>query len=276
LHELHRTVSNLAGGVVGGDASAWLLAYLDWANDAARTLRLLVSSDDIDRLVLTRRYELLLAVAGRPIGIGGQQRLVNGLVSIEIDHRIAAFADTCAAVDEQIGLWTRPGVFVVADTSVYIKHDQKLEELGFAPLVSVRENPIHVLVPIVVIDELDRLKDTKDTHVRWRAAYTLSVLDRVCGQITGPARLHAADFSTLDHGGIPRGEVTIEIVTDPPHHIRLPINDDEIIARAKSFEPLTGQPITLLTFDTNQTTRARKAGLSVRKLTQDIGPEPKK
>jgi hypothetical protein len=54
----------------------------------------------------------------------------------------------------------------------------------------------------------------------------------------------------------------------------LPINDDEIIARAKSFEPLAGQPITLLTFDTNQTTRAGKAGLAVRKLTKDIGPEP--
>jgi hypothetical protein len=100
------------------------------------------------------------------------------------------------------------------------------------------------------------------------------VLDRVCGQVSGPARLREADFSALDHGGIPRGEVTIEIVTDPPHHVRLPINDDEIIARAKSFEPLAGQPITLLTFDTNQTTRARKAGLAVRKLTKDIGPEP--
>jgi hypothetical protein len=54
-------VSNLAGGVVGGSAYQWLLAYLDWANEAVRALRLLVSSDDIDRLVLTRRYELLLA-----------------------------------------------------------------------------------------------------------------------------------------------------------------------------------------------------------------------
>lgn len=51
---------------------------------------------------------------------------------------MAAFADTCAAVDEQIKLWRQPGMFVVADTSVYIKHDQRLEELDFAPLVPVR------------------------------------------------------------------------------------------------------------------------------------------
>jgi hypothetical protein len=51
LHELHRKVSNLASGAVSGGAYQWLLAYLDWANDAARALRLLVSSADIDRLV---------------------------------------------------------------------------------------------------------------------------------------------------------------------------------------------------------------------------------
>jgi PIN domain len=158
LHELHAKVSNLAGGVVGGSANQWLLAYLDWANEAVRALRLLVSSDDIDRLVVTRRYELLLASAGN-LTDTDQQRLLNGLVSVEIDHRMAAFADACAAVDEQIKLWTQLGVFVVADTTVYINHDQKLEELDFAPLIPVREQPIHVLVPIVVVDELDRLKD---------------------------------------------------------------------------------------------------------------------
>jgi hypothetical protein len=40
-------------GVVGGHASAWPLAYLDWATDAVRALRLLVSSDDIARPILT-------------------------------------------------------------------------------------------------------------------------------------------------------------------------------------------------------------------------------
>lgn len=50
LHELHREVCNLAGSVAGGTAYQWLQAYLGWANDAVRALRLLVSSDDIDRL----------------------------------------------------------------------------------------------------------------------------------------------------------------------------------------------------------------------------------
>jgi len=142
-------------------------------------------------------------------------------------------------------------------------------------LIPVHEQPIHVLVPIMVVDELDRLKDHSNKHVRWRAGYTLAVLDRVCGLVSGPARLREADLSAPHYGSPPRAEVTIEIVTDSPHHQRLPINDDEIVARAKSYESLAGQPITLLTFDTNQATRAHKANLAVRKLTKDIGPEPK-
>ena len=38
-----------------------------------------------------------------------------------------------------------------------------------------------MLVPIVIVDELDRLKESKDKdkRARWRAGYTLAVLDRL-------------------------------------------------------------------------------------------------
>ncbi len=68
-----------------------------------------------------------------------------------------------------------------------------------------------------------------------------------------------------------RGEVTIELVFDPPEHVRLRGNDDEIIDRALAVEPLADRKVTLLTYDTGQSTRARNAGLRVVKLSQDIG-----
>jgi len=58
-------------------------------------------------------------------------------------------------------------------------------------------------------------------------------------------------------GGIPRGEVTIELVFDPPGHARLPINADEIIDRILAIQPLAGREVTLLTHDTGQPTRAQ-------------------
>jgi len=53
-------VCNLAGGV-GGTAYQWLLAYLGWANDAVRALRLLVSSDDRDSLTIPEKDIMSLA-----------------------------------------------------------------------------------------------------------------------------------------------------------------------------------------------------------------------
>jgi predicted ribonuclease YlaK len=196
-------------------------------------------------------------------------------VSAELDQRVTAFDEAIKALDQQIARWSMLAEFVVPDTSVYIGHPQKLEELDIAPLLPVRHEDIHVLVPIIIVDELDGLKQSKDPAIRWRAGYTLAVLDRVFDRTTGPIRLRAADSSALDSGGIPRGEITIELVFDPPGHIRLPINDDEIIDRAKAVEPLAGRQVRLLTYDSGQSMRARAQGLRAVKLSKPIGEEPK-
>jgi hypothetical protein len=57
--------------------------------------------------------------------------------------------------------------------------------------------------------------------------------------------------------------------------VRLPGNDDEIIDRALAIEPLADRKVTLLTYDTGQSTQARSAGLQVVKLSQDIGEAPR-
>lgn len=90
----------------------------------------------------------------------------------------------------------------------------------------------------------------------------------------GPAMLRERDDSPLRSDSIPRGRVSVELLFDPPGHVRLPINDDEIIDRASAVQNLAERPVTLLTYDTGQSTRARNAGLTVVKLTEDIGPDP--
>jgi hypothetical protein len=72
-------------------------------------------------------------------------------------------------------------------------------------------------------------------------------------------------------GGIQRSDATIELVFDPPGHVRLPINDDEITDRALAIGPLADRKVTLLTYDTGQSTRARNAGPEVVKLSNQVG-----
>lgn len=266
-------VSTLHGGRAGHATMDVLSAYLQWVNEAARLLHNQVGASDIDRLVLTRRYELLLAMTGR-LASDRADAAVNALVSTELDERTAAFEEACQALERQIERWSGPEVFVILDTSVFLEHPAKLEELDLAPIIGVRGEPIHVLVPIVVIDELDGLKQHRDRKVRWRAGYTLAVLDRVLQRPTAVARLRDGDFSALSSGGIPRGEISVEVLFDPPGHVRLPINDDEIIDRALAVEPLAARTVTLVTYDTGQCMRARAAGLHAKKLSKLLGEEP--
>ena len=48
------------------------------------------------------------------------------------------------------------------------------------------------------------------------------------------------------------GAVVLELFFDPPDHVRLPINDDEIIDRTLAVQALADREVTLLTFDTGQ------------------------
>ncbi|WP_406290558.1 hypothetical protein [Embleya sp. NBC_00896] len=69
--------------------------------------------------------------------------------------------------------------------------------------------------------------------------------------------------------------MSVEIVLDPPGHIRLPIVDDEIIDRTVAIQSLAARDVRLLTCDTGQHTRGRAAGLAVTKIpAKDPGPGP--
>ena len=247
-----------------GQAHDRLTAYLEWATNSVRMLEHRVSATDIDRLVLTRGYERLLSVAGI-----GSPRVLNGLLNLEIQQRVNAIEQAARELDAQIARWSGELAFVVPDTSVYLEHDEKLEVLDFTSLLGVRpDKTVRVIVPVIILDELDGQKNRGEPLKRWRPAYTLSVMDRVLADGSGTGVLHpqSADRSL--------GGVVLDVLFDPPGHVRLPISDDEIIDRALAAQALAGIPVTLVTFDTGQSTRARHVGLRVIKLSKPLGEEP--
>ncbi|MFE2091568.1 hypothetical protein [Streptomyces sp. NPDC059460] len=63
------------------------------------------------------------------------------------------------------------------ETSFYIHHP-KFQDVDSAALME-NTGPVRVLFPMAVVDELDRLKESKDRHTRWRADHTLAVLDKL-------------------------------------------------------------------------------------------------
>jgi len=247
-----------------GQAHDRLTAYLEWATNSVRMLEHRVGAADIDRLVLTRGYERLLSVAGI-----GSPRVLNGLLNLEIHQRVNAIEQAARELDAQIARWSGELAFVVPDTSVYLEHDDKLEVLDFTSLLGVRpDKTVRVIVPVIILDELDGQKNRGEPLKRWRPAYTLGVMDRVLADGSGTGVLHpqSADRSL--------GGVVLDVLFDPPGHVRLAISDDEIVDRALAAQALAGIPVTLVTFDTGQSTRARHAGLRVIKLSKPLGEEP--
>lgn len=269
LQYVQTGVSNLRGGGSGPTAQERVLAYLDWANSAVRMLAGQIDGRALDHLVLTDRYRLLLSGAGTLTGTDtSTQRVVSGLLSQELEERAAAFGLAIETLQRETQRWSGYRHLVMPDTSFYIHHPEKLEDLGFRPIVDVCEIEVSVLIPLVVVDELDRLKESKDKHVRWRARHTLAVLDQRFEHSAERAPLRGNDVGPGPDGRTP-SDVTLELLFDPPGHVRLPIEDDEIIDRALSVEPLADRRVTLLTYDTGQSMRARNAGLHAVKFSQE-------
>ncbi|MDT0424289.1 MULTISPECIES: PIN domain-containing protein [Streptomyces] len=142
------------------------------------------------------------------------------------------------------------------DTSVFIKHETKLEHTDLFVLAGAGAEAVRVTMPMVVVDERDRLKESRDKRVRWRAGYSLAVLDRL---LDSNERL---------------GRVKVEVLFDNPGHVRLPDEGDEMVDRALAVHTIVAGSVQLVTYDTGMSMRAKWANLPVLKLRTDAGTGP--
>lgn len=262
LFEQKNTIRNHHGDLPG---------YLDWALMTAQVLRNRIRRSDIDRLVFTPRLWRLQELTGR------NDRFTNNLLSMEVNEKSEVFEQVHAGLKGEIARWSPADAgLVVVDTSVFIHHPDKIRQIDYAAITGARAEPVRLVVPRVVIDELDRLKESGNQTVRWRAGHTLGVLDELLTVPKGRATIREADSLTQPPtaDGMPRGMVTIEVSFDDAHHVRLADPDDEIIDRALTLQAYAGRPVRLLTMDTSMALRARMLDLLVHKEKKDIGEEP--
>ncbi|MDQ7905502.1 PIN domain-containing protein [Phytohabitans sp. ZYX-F-186] len=268
MRDVHIALINVRGGSMNP-----LWDYLSWTNTAAQRLGTMISTADVNRLVHTRRYELLLSAFTNET----LNAPIAGLLQLEMGEQDRNFEVAIAALEDQIARWTSRAIFVAPDTSFYIHHPAKLREINFQQVLhdaglytTLRgsDGEIHILIPDAVIDELDRLKESKDRHARWRAGHTLGVVDELFADPSAQPLLYQVKKEPWRNA-----TVTMELLADPVGHVRLPESDDEIIDRLVGVKPLAARQVTVLTYDTGMCTRARRAGLGVVKPPRDFGPE---
>lgn len=229
-------------------------AYFQWATENAQFLRSMLSEEVVKRLVLTPTFDTLLQ-ASPP----GTTTAFFRLVATEIAARSTAIRVLITELKSQVERWTQGELLLVLDTNVYL-HDVDLEELDLTDLVG-QDQSTRLLVPMVVVDELDNLKSGK-SDVRGPARVALKTLTRALEE----SRLEGWLRSPPQAGTRgARSPVRVEILLDPPRHERLPLADDEIVERAVTVARIADRDVHLVTYDTGMEMRARPTGLRVHK-----------
>ena len=145
------------------------------------------------------------------------QRAVIDLVDLEVNQRVEALESAIATLKAYKERWSSVGDLLVLDTNFYVEHPDEVQDGDLAQLTAATTPgwKMHVLVPLLVVDELDRLK--RDNRVRSRARTALKTLNTVFAHVSedqpmGRLREDAPDL----------GPVTMELLFDPPDHERLP------------------------------------------------------
>ena len=141
---------------------------------------------------------------------------------------------------------------LVPDTNVFM-HYTFFTEAPWPALVD--DEKVHLAIPLVVVEELDKLKFLPPS--RDRARKVIRALDEILGG-------ESAGLVEL-----PGGRGTLEVVPEERGHRRQPAVDAEIIEVCAALSDIVRSASSLVTGDLNMKVRARSLGVSVVSIPDD-------
>ncbi len=216
-------LSNANTGITASDGQRAFLLAIE-SLDAG--LRLLLLGHDWEKWVYTRAYWAIREMTEStprpyPLLNSESSRLQRHVAELETELKRMAHEDSSVDLT---------AMRLVLDTSALVRA-KCFTEVDWPEYFE--RKPVRLVIPILVIHELDHLKNTgKSNKARPRLKKIRSILE---GHGHGP--------------GDVRSGVTLELLLDPPDHHRLPINDQEIIRRTDNLKGRVGGPLRLVTGD---------------------------
>jgi PIN domain len=232
-----------------GSAATVLDNWLSWWEMADAQLRSLFTEND----AISSLYQTRLEIAHNGADTRFAQREINVWIA-----RFEEMISNLQAVKVFIG---RRGQIVVPDTSAFIEGEY-FDQFDWHSLKGVaRDKRVRLIVPILVIEELDAKKTDRNNRVSSRARSVLRRLWELHGSRPAqPAR-------------IPNRDVTVEVFLDDAWHLRRPVNDDEIVERAVAIKETTGRSVLLVSGDYKMLYRAAAAGLGAALMPRPVNAE---
>lgn len=256
LTDLQNAMPHIFGDAVAG------MPQEDWEQGANRVV------GKYDRWTLQAATDLLDAFSDRSVAarLRGERynAIVHGqftpnrwtlLINTELQELRTYFMELANELRRAQDRFTRHRVrTVVLDTNDLL-HYMRFDKIPWGRLFGPGTS---VVIPHVVLDEIDKKSyETHDTGTRKRARGVFALLEQTLAQIE--ANGHA----------VVNGDTTVDVLLDEPGHVRLPNNDDEIVARACYLQQaIAPAPVAVVTGDNGMRARALSWGLKARVLNE--------
>jgi hypothetical protein len=252
VHQL-RYVADQAGNVTGASSGRAQIQgvedYLRWTETAERMLANVLPPDLVSDLIHTRRYWALRATTG------GEPRLTPLLLD-EVTARKRELDDLAAEFEVERRRWLGdPVLLAVPDTNMFLQKDAPFESINWPGALEC-DTDVRIVLPIVVIHELDRLKRQGNNTTQKMARDALKWLSATLPMTPngGPVKISE-----------PAPAATVEVyVTDG---VSRPADADGVIIAVSGWlQAVSGLPTKLVTRDLGMRLRASARGIEAVQL----------
>jgi rRNA-processing protein FCF1 len=171
------------------------------------------------------------------------------LIDAEIDAQVVRLNALVSSLRGYLPLRDRPGHVAVLDTNVLL-HYQRIDQVDWGKVV--KGSPVRLVVPHIVLDELDEKRYLGSDKIRERARSAIVPFDERREQLEGQG-----------YTKLPVGDATVEYLVDEGDHTRRDNPDEEIVDRARFLQQVIGRKVTVITADRGMRARAVSRGLQV-------------
>ncbi|MEU5666768.1 PIN domain-containing protein [Streptomyces longwoodensis] len=224
-----------------------VMHYVDWIDKVEGFLRALYISDEPARRLLSRRYW------GLAENTAPAYMYKHLTTEIEIQRRYLAHLSE--ELEELHKIGDRPGQLVVPDTNVLL-HFQRIDHIDWQHVTRVR-GAIRLVIPVLILDELDEKRYTGSQEVRKRARTALA-----------PINERLADLETQGYAAL-EAETTLEFLLAGGAKQRGNA-DSDILDQAEFLKHIAGRDVTVVTGDHGMRARAVARGLTVGTMPQGL------
>jgi rRNA-processing protein FCF1 len=155
----------------------------------------------------------------------------------EMLAQLATYKHVCGTSDSTLA---------ILDTNIY-DHYQLFTQINWNEVLGAKS--VRLLVPLVVVDELDGQKDNRESRLGKRAGKVIKAL-------------RGLPFVAGDRGPrLVRPGIELDYLPEPPGHVRRASNDDEVVRQAAYICSIAPNRVVLITGD---------LGMQVRAMNQDV------